>query len=236
MKVLLVRLPEELSKYIPLVLRVRWPNLSLFHADEAREAVQLIHSEQPYIAMLHLPKRSEGSSPEDCFDLITQIRSFSNVPLIVVGQSDDVTDKVKALEMGADDWITPSFSPMEFIAKVNALLRRSFPNEHDVSFFLNGRLSINYAARRVRISGKPVELTPIQYRIFCYLVENEGRVCTSTELLQHVWGPNYSDDKELLKLSVYRLRSKIEEDPSNPEIIFNERGVGYVISASASSK
>lgn len=236
MKVLLVKLPEELSKYIPLVLRVRWPNLSLFHADEARESVQLIHSEQPSIAMLHLPERSEGSSPEDCFDLITQIRSFSNVPLIIVGQSDDVMDKIQALEMGADDWVSSSFIPMEFIAKVNAILRRCSPDRHDVSFFLNGKLSINYAARQVHISGKLVELTPIQYRIFCYLIENEGRVCTSTELLRHVWGPNYSDDKELLKLNVYRLRSKIEEDPSNPEIIFNERGVGYVISAFASSK
>jgi len=235
MKVLLVKLPEELSKYIPLVLRVRWPNLSLFHADEAREAVQLIHSEQPYIALLHLPERSEGSSPEDCFDLITQIRSFSNVPLIVVGQSDDVTDMVKALEMGADDWISPSFSPMEFIAKVNALLRRCSPHKHGVSFFLDGRLSINYAARQVQISGKSVKLTPIQYKLLCHLVENQGRVCTSTELLQHVWGPNYGDERELLKLSVYRLRSKIEEDPSNPEILFNERGIGYVIRASASS-
>ena len=236
MKVLLVRLPEELSKYIPLVLRVRWPNLSLFHADEAREAVQLIHSEQPYIAMLHLPKRSEGSSPEDCFDLITQIRSFSNVPLIIVGQSDDVMDKIKALEMGADDWVSPSFIPMEFIAKVNAILRRCSLDKHDVSFFLDGRLSINYAARQVHISGKPIKLTPIQYKILCHLAENEGRVCTSTELLQHIWGPNSGDDKELLKLNVYRLRSKIEEDRSNPEIIFNERGVGYVISASALSK
>ncbi len=236
MKVLLVELPEELSKYIPLVLRVRWPNLSLFHAHEAREAVQLIHSEQPHIAMFHLPERSEGAPPLDYFDLISQIRSFSDVPLIVVGQSNDVTDMVEALEMGADDWISPSFSPMEFIAKVNALLRRCSSHKPGVSFFLDGRLSINYAARQVQISGKPIKLTPIQYKILCHLAENEGRVCTSAELLRHVWGPNYSDDTELLKLSVYRLRSKIEEDPSNPEIIFNERGIGYVIKTSASSR
>ena len=244
MKVLLVKLPEEISKYIPLVLKVRWPSLTLFHTGEAGEALQLIYREQPHLAILYFPGRSEGpvlsevegAPPPDYFNLITQIRSFSNVALIVVGQSDDVMDKIRALEMGADDWVSSSFIPMEFIAKVNAILRRCSPDKHDVSFFLDGRLSINYDARRVRISGKPVELTPIQYRIFCYLVENEGRVCTSTELLHHVWGPNYSDDKELLKLNVYRLRSKIEEDPSNPEIIFNERGVGYVISASASSK
>ena len=238
MKVLLVRLPEELSKYIPLVLRVRWPNLSLFHAHEAIEAMQLIHSEQPHITMLHPPERSEGEGapPLDYFDLISQIRSFSDVPLIVIGQSDDVMDKVKALEMGADDWVSPSFSPMEFIARVNTILRRCSLNDHEVFSFLNGKLSINYAARQVRILGHPVKLTPIQYKLLCHLVKNQGRVCSSAELLQHVWGPNYGDDRELLKLSVYRLRSKIEKNPSNPEIIFNERGIGYVIRASGWSE
>jgi len=210
--------------------------LSLFHTGEPKEALQLVHREQPHLAILHLHERSEGSSPEDCFQLISQIRSFSNVALIIVGQSQDVTDKIKALEVGADDWVSSSFIPMEFIAKVNAILRRCSPDKHDVSLFLDGRLSINYAARQVQISGKPVKLTPIQYKILCHLAENEGRVCSSTELLQHVWGPNYSDERELLKLSVYRLRSKIEEDPSNPGIIFNERGIGYVIRASASRK
>ncbi len=236
MKVLVISHSEDLSQAISPILKVRWPNLSFVHADEAKESLELIHREQPDIVMLHLPERSEGAPPLNCFDLISQIRNFSGVPLIVISQSDDVMDKVEALEMGADDSVSSSFIPMEFIAKVNAILRRCSPDRHDVSFFLNGKLSINYAARQVHISGKLVELTPIQYRIFCYLIENEGRVCTSTELLRHVWGPNYSDDKELLKLNVYRLRSKIEEDPSNPEIIFNERGVGYVISAFASSK
>ena len=236
MKVLLVKLPEEISRYIPLVLKVRWPDLSLFRTEDTREAVQLVHSEQPHLALLHLPGRSEGSSPEDCFDVISQIRSLSNVPLIVVGQSDDVMDKVKALELGADDWISPSSRPMEFIAKVNAILRRCSPDKHGVASFLGGKLSIDYPARRVCVSGRPVKLTPIQYRMLCYLARNQGRVCSSTELLQYVWGPNFGDDKELLKLNVYRLRSKIEENPSDPEIIFSERGIGYVIRSSGAGE
>jgi len=119
MKVLFVSDSEELSKTISLVLKVRWPNLSLFHTSEARESLQLIHREEPHIAMLHL-----DSVPGDCFDLISQICSFSDVPRIVIGQRDDVMDKVRALEMGADEWIVQSSVPMEFIAKVNALLRR----------------------------------------------------------------------------------------------------------------
>ena len=231
MKVLVVSYSQDLSQAISPILKVRWPDLSLIHAGEARESLELVHREQPDIVMFHLPERGEGVPPLDCFDIITQIRSFSDLPLIVISQSDDIMDKVKVLEMGADDWMSPTFIPMEFIAKVNAILRRCSPDKHEVSFFLNGKLSINYAARQVHISGKSVKLTPIQYKLLCHLVENQGRVCSSAELLQHVWGPNYSDERELLKLGVYRLRSKIEEDPSNPEIIFNERGIGYVIRA-----
>jgi two-component system KDP operon response regulator KdpE len=157
------------------------------------------------------------------------------VPLIVISQSENVMDKVKALEMGADDWVSPPFIPMEFIAKVNAIVRRCSFNYHEVFSFLDGKLSINYGTREVRILGHQVKLTPIQYKLLCHLIRNQGRVCSAVELLQHVWGPNYSDERELLKLSVYRLRSKIEEDPSNPEIIFNERGIGYVIRVSSPS-
>jgi len=236
MKVLVVSYSQDLSQAISPILKVRWPDLSLVCAGEARESLELVHREQPDIVMFHLSERREGAPPLDCFDIITQVRSFSDVPLIVISQSDDIMDKVKALDMGADDWMSPSFIPMEFIAKVNAILRRRSANIHDVSFFLNGKLSINYAARQVHISGKPVKLTPMQYKLLCHLAENQGRVVSNAELLQHVWGPNYGDARELLKLSVYRLRSKIEADPSNPEIIFNERGIGYVIKASASSR
>ena len=235
MRVLVISYSQDLAQDISFILKIRWPELRLVHADEAGESLQLIHREQPDIVMFHIPEQREGAPPLNCFDIISQIHNFSSVPLIVISQSDDVLDKVKALDMGADDWVSPSFVPMEFIAKVNAILRRRSPNNHDASFFLHGKLSVNYDTRQVCISGKPVKLTPIQYKLFCHLVENQGRVCSAAELLQHVWGPNYSDDRELLKLSVYRLRSRIEEDPSNPEIIFNERGIGYVIKASGSS-
>jgi two-component system KDP operon response regulator KdpE len=240
MKVLVVSHSQDLSQVISSILKVRWPDLSLVHANETRESLELIHRERPDIVMFHISERSEGAvvtqhpehwvlgegvPPLDCFDLISQIRSFSGVPLIVISQSEDVMDKVKALEMGADDWVSPPFIPMEFIAKVNA--RKSY--------FLGGKLAINYATREIFVFDKKLKLTPIQYRLLCHLIENQGRVCSSAELLQHVWGPNYSDERELLKLGIYRLRSKIEEDPSKPEIIFNERGIGYVIRASSPS-
>jgi two-component system KDP operon response regulator KdpE len=236
MRVLVISYSQDLVQDISSILKVRWPELHLVHVDEAIESLELIHREQPDIVMFHIPERREGAPPLNSLGIISQIHNFSSVPLIIISQSDDVMDKVRALEMGADDWVSPFFIPMEFIAKVNAILRRSSPCSHHVSFFLNGKLSINYESRQVCISGKPVRLTPIQYKLLCHLIENQGRVCSTAELLQHVWGPNYSDARELLKLSVYRLRSRIEEDPSNPEIIFNERGIGYVIRASSSSE
>jgi DNA-binding response OmpR family regulator len=236
MKALLVKLPEELSRYVLLVLNIRWPGMMSVHAGEAGEAAGLIHSERPDLVFLYLPERSTGSEPEECFQLIGEISSFCEVPLVVIGASDDVTDKIKALETGADDWVSRDFVPMEFIAKVNAILRRRYPNKQGVASLYGGRLSIDYDARQVYISGNPVNLTPTQYDILCHLARNVGRVCTNTELLQHIWGPNYADEKEILKLSVHRLRSRIEKDPSSPEIILNERGIGYVIRASGRSQ
>lgn len=235
MKVLLVSLPDKISRYILLVLRVRWPGVMPIHA-EAEEALGLLHTQQPDLAILHLPERGDGSAPEDCFGLIDRIREFSEVPLIVVGETDDVMDRVKALETGADDWVSTSFVPMEFIAKVNAILRRCNPDNGGVSLLPDGRLSIDHSTRQVYVSGNQVKLTPIQFEILNHLVKNAGRVCTSNELLQRVWGPGYRNEKEILKLSVHRLRSKIEKDPSAPEIIINERGIGYVIRATTPGK
>jgi two-component system, OmpR family, KDP operon response regulator KdpE len=250
MKVLVVSHSHEISRLISPVLKVRWPDLSLVYASEAGPSLDLIHKEQPDVVMLHLPERSEqpalAQQPErllldepaaslDYFALISRIRSFSDVPLIVISQSNDIMDRVKALEAGADDWVSPSCASIEFIAKVNAILRRHCADNQGVLLSVNGKLSVNCETCQVFVSGRRVKLTPIQYKLLCHLIKNQGRVCSSTELLQHVWGPNYSDEKELLKLSVYRLRSKIEEDPSNPEIIFNERGMGYVIRASSST-
>ncbi len=235
MKTLFVGLPEEISRYILLVLKVRWPGAVPVHAREEEETLHLVHSEQPHLVVLHLPGQSDGSTHEERFGLIARIRELSEVPLISVGETDDVMDKVKALETGADEWISASFVPMEVIAKVNAIMRRCH-NDEGVSSLMDGRLAIDHATRHVYVDGNPVKLTPIQYEILSHLVKNSGRVCTSTELLQRVWGPGYGDDKEILKLSVHRLRSRIEKDPSDPEIILNERGVGYIIRATNSDR
>jgi len=229
MRVLLLKLPQEQVKDILLLLKVRWSDLIPFCAEDATEALHIINREQPHLVILHLPERSNGVSPEECFELIGRIHTSSALPLIVLGRDHDLTDRVRALEMGADDWVSAGFSPMEFIAKVGAILRRCRPGRPEVASFLNGTLSIDYAGRRVFVRGKPVRLTPIQFKILCHLAENEGRVCTNTEILERIWGPDGRDARELLKLNIYRLRSRLKPDPADPEIIFNERGAGYVM-------
>jgi two-component system KDP operon response regulator KdpE len=232
MKYLFVGDSEELLQAMSIILKVRWRQLSLIHAAGARQATELIHKEQPDIVILQI----DAASPDD-FDLIAQIRSFSDVPLIAISQSKDVMDKVRALEMGADDCIAPS-SPMEYIAKVNAILRRCSPRgDSYTASFLCGKLSINYATREVHVNGKRVELTPLEYKILYQLVRNADSVVDHANLLNTVWGPNYGAAPEFLKKYIHRLRSKIEQDPADPKIICTRRGVGYIfITASDSTK
>jgi len=215
-----------------IILKVRWRELSLIHVTEAMQATEVIHKEQPDIVMLQVDAESL-----DDFDIIEQIRRFSEVPLIALSKSNDVMDKVRALEMGADDWIPPS-SPMEYIAKVNAILRRCSPfGDSYTASFLCGKLTINYATHDVYVNGKPVELTPIEYKILYQLVRNADSVIGHTNLINSVWGPHYGAAPEFLKKYIYRLRSKIEEDPADPKIICTRRGVGYAfITASDSTK
>lgn len=127
MKVLLLKLPEERARDILLILKVKWPDLTSFRADETTEALHLIRREQPHLAILNFPERNNGASTEECFDLIGEIHSSSALPLIILGRDHDLRDRVRALEMGAHDWVSTGFSPMEFIAKVGAILRRCRP-------------------------------------------------------------------------------------------------------------
>ena len=234
MKILFISETSDLVRDASLILKIRWPDLNSLHAAEAREGIELIYRERPDIVMLQYDKNDEMSVDFLC--LIEQIRSFSNVPLIVLSRSDDAMDKVRALEMGADDWIARSYSSMEYIAKVNAIYRRWRPQRVCcVCHFLDGKLSIDYCTREVYVNGNTIKLTPIEYKILCHLVKNEGSVVSQTSLLHSAWGPNYGDNLEFLKKYIYRLRSKIEENPADPEIIHTARGAGYVLTSQSHS-
>lgn len=229
MKVFFIGDSKELEQKVSFSLRVRWPDFSLVHTAEGREVISRVRTEQPDICILDLDSPNFAG-----LDLLSQIHRFSSVPIIVLSQRNDIVDRARALEMGADDYITQPFIPMELIARVNALLRRSSIVKSEYAKpFVSGKLTINYATHRVFLSGKPVKLTPIEYKILCHLARSKGSVVTRSDLLLSVWGPDYQADPEFLKKYIYRLRSKVEDDHDNPEIIITEWGVGYKLSPSS---
>ncbi|GAG99343.1 unnamed protein product, partial [marine sediment metagenome] len=172
----------------------------------------------------------DSSLPDiDTLDLVSKIREFSDVPLIILYEAETDMDRAKGLEAGADEYIIKPFSPIELLARVRALLRRTqglgFKPERLVS--IGGELTINFTTREVILSGMRVKLTPVEYHLLSELVRNEGRVLTHRVLLEKVWGSEYTDDFSFVKKYIYRLRSKLEPDASKPQMLLTERGVGY---------
>ena len=225
MKALLVGGGEELRDTLRIILRVRWHSLDLDWVTDPREFVALVRREEPSLLLVAL----DDVAP--CCDLIAQVRAFSNVPLVVVGQNEDPSAMVRVLETGADDWILPSCIPMEFIARVHALLRRCDAQEAELSTYLNGDLSIDFATQEVRVNGHSAALTPTEFKVLCDLARHDGSVVTSERLLGDVWGCDGSADPEFVKKHIHRLRMKLESDPSEPHLILNRRGVGYMLAA-----
>jgi len=163
------------------------------------------------------------------FDLLQHIREFSGVPVIFLTASDREEDAVRALKMGADDYITKPFSPSELLARIEAALRRRvLPDVTEVRPpFALGDLTISFAERRVTLAGQPVSLSATEYKILYELANNAGRPLTYEHILHQVWGPEYSGEIELVRSFVRNLRRKLGDDARDPRFILTERQVGY---------
>jgi len=164
----------------------------------------------------------------DGFEVCQEVRRISDVPIIMVSARDSEVDKVRGLEMGADDYITKPFSHLELLARVRAVLRRyqnQLPAVGEV--FESGALRIDYASRQVTVCGREVRLTPTEYSLLFHLTRNAGRVLPHHTLLAKVWGREYTDEIDYLKVYIRRLRQKLEGDPESIGQIISERGVGY---------
>jgi len=165
----------------------------------------------------------------DGFETLALLREFSNVPVIMLTVKGDEDDRVRGLDLGADDYITKPFSPRELSSRIRAVLRRVEVAKPSVAgpLVVDEDLAIDFTRREVIVRGERIKLRPTEYRLLTHLVENAGWIVPQETLLAKVWGPEYRDDSQLLRLYITYLRKKIEPDPANPRYIFTERGVGY---------
>lgn len=166
----------------------------------------------------------------DGFEVLKLIRESSNVPVIMLTAKGEEDDRVKGLELGADDYITKPFSPRELVSRVRAVLRRTEvanPASRSEIIEVDDRLKIDFGRREVWLEGQLVKLRPTEYRLLYHLVQNAGWVMTYDQLLTKVWGYEYRDEAHYVRLYINYLRQKLEKDPSNPKYILTERGVGY---------
>jgi two-component system KDP operon response regulator KdpE len=158
-------------------------------------------------------------------DVSRELRSWSAVPVIVLSVVGDEDEKVAALDAGADDYVTKPFGVDELLARLRAALRRAEPSPEPVLTI--GDLSVDLEAREVTFEGKPVQLTPHEYRLLTLLARNEGKLMTHQAILREVWGRAYADESHYLHVYVSQLRRKLEPDPARPRYILTEPGVGY---------
>ena len=165
----------------------------------------------------------------DGFEVLETVREVSSVPVIMLTAKGEENDRVRGLELGADDYITKPFSPRELVGRVKAVLRRTegmSGSMHEL-IQVDDRLKIDFDRREIWLEGKLVKLRPTEYRLLYHLVQNAGWVVSHDQLLQKVWGYEYRDEPHYVRLYINYLRQKLEKDPADPKYILTERGVGY---------
>jgi two-component system KDP operon response regulator KdpE len=206
------------------VMRVSLParGYNIVTATDGEQALDEIHKQMPDLIILDLAMPGMGGL-ETC----RRIRDSSSVPIIVLSAKGSESDKIAALDMGADDYVTKPFSLDELLARVRAVMRRTVPADGDAAVLSAGDLTIDANERRVTLAGNEIRLTPKEFEVLKYLAGNSGKVVTHRKLLQAVWGVESTEQTEYLRVFINQLRRKIEPDPQNPRYIITEPWVGY---------
>src|SRR6266702_2525536 len=219
----------QLLRLVSRILQLE--DYEVLTASDGKQALEQIEMYMPDLVLLDvmMPKM-------DGFTVCQRVREFSNVPIIIITARGQDQDKVRGLDLGADDYLTKPFSVDELLARVRAVLRRAqFTSSANVPMsevhttLAIGDLTIDYAQHMVMMAGHEIVLTPIEYRILAYLAQNAGRVVTQDLLLAHVWGEEYVGESHMLQVNVNRLRRKIEPDSTHPRYILTKVGIGYFL-------
>jgi two-component system KDP operon response regulator KdpE len=221
-KILVVDDEERMARFIRLNLE--HDGFLVTEVYKGLQAVQALRDQMPDVVLLDV------MLPDiDGFEVLQLIREVSSVPVIMLTAKGEEDDRVKGLELGADDYITKPFSPRELVSRVKAVLRRTETpgaGTKDV-IEVDEHLKLDFGRREVWLNGELVKLRPTEYRLLYHLVQNAGWVLTYDQILSKVWGYEYRDEPHYVRLYVNYLRQKLEKDPANPIYILTERGVGY---------
>jgi two-component system KDP operon response regulator KdpE len=194
---------------------------TVFTAASGQEALNAVVAKRPDLIILDL-----GLPDIEGVDVIRQLREWSQIPIIILSVRERETDKITALDAGADDYLTKPFSAGELMARLRVALRRAI-QPSSVPVFTIGELQVDLVGHVVKVAGEETQLTPTEYDLLKLLVANAGKVLTHQHILRQVWGVGYADDLHLLRVNVSNLRRKIEPDPSRPRYIITDPGVGY---------
>jgi len=223
MRILAVDDEPEVVDVVRLCFNLRWPDAEVIAAGTGQEALTAIEEQAPDLVLLDI------MLPDmDGFKVCEEVRRFSDVPIIMLTARDAEVERVRGLEMGADDYITKPFSHLELLARSRAVLRR-YQNQPPAvgETYEAGNFQMDYGTRRVTVGGKQVRLTPIEYGLLYHLTRNAGRVLPHRTLLAKVWGREYTSELDYLKVYIRRLRHKLGEEVDANIAIESERGVGY---------
>ncbi|MCZ2126315.1 MAG: response regulator transcription factor [Anaerolineales bacterium] len=221
-RILVVDDEERMVRFIRMNLE--HDGFQVAEAFNGKQAIQRIRDFTPDLILLDV------MMPDiDGFEVLETIRDFSAVPVIMLTAKGEEDDRVHGLENGADDYITKPFSPRELVSRIKAVLRRTEGATGGMHGLIevDKRLKIDFERREIWLDGKLVKLRPTEYRLLYHLVQNAGWVVSHDQLLQKVWGYEYRDEPHYVRLYINYLRQKLEKDPSNPQYILTERGVGY---------
>jgi two-component system, OmpR family, KDP operon response regulator KdpE len=224
MKILVVDDEPDVIESVRLGFTLQWREVDVLGAASGEAALEVVEHELPDIVLLDV-----GLPDLDGFEVLRQIRAFSDVPVVMLTARDDAMDKVKGLELGADDYVTKPFNHLELMARVRAVLRRlSMPAPVSrAPSFQAGDLEVDFARQEARLRGERLDLTPTEYKLLYHLVRNAGHVLQHGTLLSKVWGREYIDEVDYIRVYIRRLRDKLGDDPDRPRYIRTERGVGY---------
>jgi DNA-binding response OmpR family regulator len=218
---------EDEPRYVRLItFNLEAQGYRVTCATTGEEALSALAVEVPDLVVLDIMLPGQ-----DGFEVCSHIREVSTVPIIMLTARGTEQDKVKGLRLGADDYVVKPFSSQELLARVEAVLRRARMAEapRGVVSFISAGLRVDFLTRRVMVNGREVRLSPTEYRLLHYLVVNAGRTVTQDELLEKVWGAGYRDEHEVLRVAVWRMRQKLEDDPQHPRLVTTVPGVGYLI-------